>query len=507
MATYRACEDALHTSLPCSPPLSSNVGSPHGSGHDFDGMGTRSGSNLDEKLDALLSKFVHFEAQIAQIPALTTWMSRMDLHISKTLGDFAGRLSEMEQNFSAITARMCKFETYAASASNVSGSAKSWPTLEHVDGSTAAGSHAPGSSDDNRNTRRRLDPPSSAEDEQSRSAVLFRLPCGQYLKGVTQWIDTLWDESGMLACNKPTRIHCKAGSVSVRLVFETRGKCQDFIVRYKDDDILYAINSPLCCTNTTITVRQSRTIEEREIGKQFMPLWKELADQFKVLLPDADDKGVFIIPALDSRSQILSIKDRRNGIGKPVFKLAPLGCGQTFMLVAFCLFLVFRMRCYNGFSLKPTGLMCDGRSFASPFLRRLAGRGAFFCGFLVRWVLRFVSHLVRGFTLREWLSGSRESPLSDCDRPCDPLSCLLFTALWLRCSQTLVMQETSLAQDAELTCSLTSLFEVVTCLPIGPMSLVWPASPFDGNSCPSLPPDAPGDGLRRVVLAAPERSR
>ena len=38
----------------------------------------------------------------------------------------------------------------------------------------------------------------------------------------------------------------------------------------------------------------------------------------------------FILPALDARSQILSIKDRRNGIGKPVFKLAPLGSGQTF---------------------------------------------------------------------------------------------------------------------------------------------------------------------------------
>ena len=61
---------------------------------------------------------------------------------------------------------------------------------------------------------------------------------------------------------------------------------------------------------------------------------EELADQRKVLFPDADDKGVFIIPALDTRSQILSIKDRRNGIGKAVFKLAPLGSGQTFTLVA-----------------------------------------------------------------------------------------------------------------------------------------------------------------------------
>ena len=46
----------MHTSLPGSPPLSSNVGSPHGSGHDLDGMGTRSGITMGEKLDALLSK-------------------------------------------------------------------------------------------------------------------------------------------------------------------------------------------------------------------------------------------------------------------------------------------------------------------------------------------------------------------------------------------------------------------------------------------------------------------
>ena len=81
----------------------------------------------------------------------------MDSHITKTLEDFATRLPEMEQNFSTLTARMCKVETHAASASHVSGSARSWPSREQVDGSTAAGSHGPGSSDDNRNTRRRLD--------------------------------------------------------------------------------------------------------------------------------------------------------------------------------------------------------------------------------------------------------------------------------------------------------------------------------------------------------------
>ena len=139
--------------------------------------------------------------------------------------------------------------------------------------------------------------------------------------------------------------------------------------------------------------------------------------------------------------------------------------------------------------------MCVGRSLASLFLRRLAGRGAF--------ILRF-SHSMGSaicvtfstvLQLREWLSGS-----SDCDRPCDLLSCLLFTAQWLHCSQTLVMQETSSAQDAALTCSLTSLFGGVTCLPIRTHVLGFGLFlPLTDSKIPSLPPGAAGDGLRRVV--------
>ena len=90
----------------------------------------------------------------------------------------------------------------------------------------------------------------------------------------------------------------------------------------------------------------------------------------------------------------------------------------------------------------------------------------------------------------------------DCGRPCDPLSCLLFTAPWLRCSQTPVVQETPSSKDVELTCSVTSLFSAVTCLPVGPMSLDWPVNPFGRSECsrPSLSPDAPSDGLRLLFL-------
>ena len=256
--------------------------------------------------------------------------------LSQTAAAQTTEITSIEQIVGSLLSRVTTLEAGAASGSCGPDSARSWNVLGHSDGSTATrsiGSHGPGSSDDNRNTRRRRDTFSSPEDEQSRSAVLLWFPCEQYDKGITKWIDNLWEESNIPAYNKLVRIHCKAGSVSVRLVFETRGKCEDFVVQFQDDGIPYAINSPFCCANTTITVRQSRSIEDREIGKQFAHVWKELADQHKVLFAEGDDEGVFIILALDTRSQILNIKDRRNGIGKPVFKIASLGSGQTFTLV------------------------------------------------------------------------------------------------------------------------------------------------------------------------------
>ena len=54
------------------------------------------------------------------------------------------------------------------------------------------------------------------------------------------------------------------------------------------------------------------------------------------------------------------------------------------LLLLICVFLVFLMMCCNRSSLKPAiwlriaRPMCDGRPFASPLFRRLAGRGPFF---------------------------------------------------------------------------------------------------------------------------------
>ena len=189
-----------------------------------------------------------------------------------------GSLPDLE-GAKRVKARVTALETGAASSSGGPDSARSWNTLGHSDGSTATGSlrsHGPGSSDDNRNTRRRLDTFSSPEDDHARSAVLLRFPCEQHHTEVTNWINNVWEKSNIPAYNKLVRIHCKTFSLSVRLAFETRAKCQDIVARYKDDCIPAKLIVHFCQSRTNIAVRQSKSLEDREVGKQFAPVWKVL---------------------------------------------------------------------------------------------------------------------------------------------------------------------------------------------------------------------------------------
>ena len=124
-------------------------------------------------------------------------------------------------------------------------------------------------------------------------------------------------------------------------------------------------------------------------------------------------------------------------------------------------------------------------------------------------VLRLAAFVSRGSVLHGSSSCFREDSLDDCGRPCDPLSCLLFSALWLRCRQSTVVQETPSANDVDITCSATFLLNDATCLPVGPMSLDWPVNPFgrSESSIPSLLPDALIGAHQRVALPASGHSR
>ena len=77
--------------------------------------------------------------------------------LSQTVASYDAKITNIEQMVSSLAARVTTLETNATSVSSGSGSARSWKFLGHSDGSPAAGSHGPGSSNDNRNTRRRLE--------------------------------------------------------------------------------------------------------------------------------------------------------------------------------------------------------------------------------------------------------------------------------------------------------------------------------------------------------------
>ena len=67
----------------------------------------------------------------------------------------------------------------------------------------------PGSSDDNRNTRRRLDTFFSPEDEHARSTVLLQFPCEQYHTGIKNWINNLWANQTLQSAINPSEFIAK----------------------------------------------------------------------------------------------------------------------------------------------------------------------------------------------------------------------------------------------------------------------------------------------------------
>ena len=132
----------------------------------------------------LVQGFADFDKHVKIISEAVGLVTSRITIVEQTVNAFSAKMAlfaEMEQNVNALsqnvsslTTRMCKIEADVASASGVSGSVRSWDLLGHSDGSTVGGSHGshgPGSSDDFRNTRRRLDTFSNPEDEHARSAV------------------------------------------------------------------------------------------------------------------------------------------------------------------------------------------------------------------------------------------------------------------------------------------------------------------------------------------------
>ena len=132
--------------------------------NELDGMNNRSYDaqfkELRPSLGPLVRGFIDFENHVKTISIAVGLLTSRITNVEQIVSALPAKMvafAEMEHNFSAVAARVCKIETGTASASSVSGSARSWSSPGQVDGSTAAGSHCPGPSEEGRNARRRLD--------------------------------------------------------------------------------------------------------------------------------------------------------------------------------------------------------------------------------------------------------------------------------------------------------------------------------------------------------------
>ena len=170
--------DGTNVPISPAPASSSNLGSPNGSLPDLEGVGGHPTNTMEETFEAMLTKKTcPVRGPFADLKTVSCLLHNQ-WHLSQTKFRTLNSLL-------TVAARVTTLETNATSVSSCSGSARSWNVLGHSDGSTATGSlgsHGLGSSDDNRNTRRRLDTFSSPEDEQARSAILLQFLCEQFLQ-------------------------------------------------------------------------------------------------------------------------------------------------------------------------------------------------------------------------------------------------------------------------------------------------------------------------------------
>ena len=126
-------------------------------------VGVRPTSSMKEKFEASLArKPSQFEAHLGALASISTLVQGFNrfensiLSLAKSVATITNKISSVEQVVGGLAARVAACKAGAASASSVSSSGRSWPSLGQVDASTAAGSHDPGSAGEGRNTRRRL---------------------------------------------------------------------------------------------------------------------------------------------------------------------------------------------------------------------------------------------------------------------------------------------------------------------------------------------------------------
>ena len=333
--------------------------------------------------DSRPSSQEHF-LRLASIPVLVQGFTRFEnsvLSLSQSVATITNKISSVEQVVGGLPARVAALEASAASASSVSGSAGSWPLPRQVDGSTATGSQDPGSCEEGRNTRRRLDKFSGPDDGNARCAVLLRFLCEQCHAGVSAWL-----KKTVATDDMPPRIHCQTGTTSARLVFNMRAKCQKFVARCRDHGLSCSVDSPFCNTSATILVRHSKSPEDREIGRRFAPLWEVHKNISVNMIPKAISSIQPLISGHKSSTYTLAETELENQFFG--FTLGKIKDSMSLLLV--CASLVSLMRCCVNLQVKQAIRLRIARQLCLFAAWRVE---AFFCGVPFWWHLQVAFYL------------------------------------------------------------------------------------------------------------------
>ena len=357
MATDRTCEDAMHTSLPGSPPLSSNVGSPNGSGHDLDGMGHRSiDAQFKELRDILLPLargFADFDNHVKTLSEAVGMVTSRIASVEQTVNALSAKMAmfaEMELNFIHLTARMCQVETHAASASNVSGSARSWHSVAQ-DHLMTTETHdedlilSPAPKMNNHEVPFYFD---SLANNTSKG-----LPSGSIPFGKNPICSLATNLSEFIAKQVPCQsgLFLKHEAIAKTLLLEKR-----LMVFLMQLIIPFAAPIQLSqCVNPDQLKTERSENNLRLCGENWLTNLKFsfLMEMTKVF--SFSQRWMLVHKSSASKIAETELENWFSNL------LRLVADKRLLLLHLICLFLVFRLKCCNGFSLKLTGLMCDGR--------------------------------------------------------------------------------------------------------------------------------------------------
>ena len=361
------------------PASSSKIGFPHGSFPDLEKTGFRA-SAMEEKINEIYLQLPLFMQNAARIENCVAAQTT--------------KITNIEQIVSSLVARVTSLERNAASGSSSPDSARSRNMLGQSNGSTATGSLGPTA----------LGHPMTIVIQDVDLILLQALKTNMH--GVPSYYDS----------------HVSNTTLELRIGSITFGKNQTF----------QSIRNPSDFISKQVLCRPDSYSKQEPNVRTLWPDKKMMVSPMKLTVPSAAPKQLsrsanpnhlktwrfqsslrhcgVCWPNNSKFSSLMEMTKVHLSSQRstPAPKFSALSIEETMLenlcsnspllevdsclllLHLTCVFLVFLVKCCNRSSLKPARPMCDGRPFASPLFRRLAGRGALFRGFPFRWGLHLV---------------------------------------------------------------------------------------------------------------------